>query len=167
MMSYSVGDANEVLNSLNLGTISPSFYDMAWVLRSNALSKEDQRNLLKKILTSQHPDGSWGASVHYLHDRIINTLSVLVAFLEQQEISGRLKAIRYLQEAIPKLLDEQIETIGFELIFPSLLQQAHQFKVELPYDCTAVKHYQKSSESIIGNVSEILAPPNFCQCCQR
>ncbi len=135
--------AQALLNSLKKGTVSVSFYDIAWVLRADVLGKDVENVLLEKISSSQFLDGSWGGGVFYFHDRVINTLSVVVALaqLGKQELVDIEKAVHFLQEAIPKLLEEQVETIGFELTFPRLLQDAQLQDLDLPYDSEVIRHY--------------------------
>ena len=70
--------------------MSSSHYDSAWVLRSRVLDEANESRLLRALLEAQKPDGSWGASPFYVHDRVVNTLSVLVALAATGSISARL-----------------------------------------------------------------------------
>lgn len=142
-----VARAQALLDSLKEGDISQSCYDMAWVLRSEVLDEEEQSNLLTAIISARHPDGSWGAELSYIHDRVINTLAVVVALKEQGGFDGLVdQGIQYLSKSIPLLLTESVETIGFELTFLALLKEAQQFKMNLPFDSEAVLYYSRLAE---------------------
>jgi len=143
MNKGSILKAQKLLDSLENGTISQSYYDMAWVLRSSALTSDEEDELERKILEGQNDEGSWGATLPYLHDQVINTLSVVVSFLERGSHKTSVsRGVQYLKEHIPLLRQESVETIGFELTFPALMKEMQGYKVDLPYKCEAVRHYE-------------------------
>ncbi|MEW5958431.1 MAG: hypothetical protein AB1801_11940 [Chloroflexota bacterium] len=99
--------------------ISPSAYDTAWLAWLFPEAKD-------WIINTQHPDGSWGAEIEYYHDRVIATLAAVNAIAATSENSHELKqverGIQYLEKAIPRLPDDVYETVGFELLLPSLVE---------------------------------------------
>lgn len=134
----------ELLDSLRLGHISPSIYDTAYVLRSGILNEEDQKALVKVLTESQRQDGSWGGELGYMHDRVINTLAATLALQEIGAAEPAVqRALSFLNESIPNLTEEKVETIAFELTFPALLAEAKEFSLDLPYTAKAVQYYEQ------------------------
>lgn len=149
-------DRQNLIDSLGWGNASSSVYDEAFVLRSGVFNDEWNKKIVHQIIALQRNDGSWGASNFYAHDKVINTLSVLLA-LEDFGVGRleRLKATAYLNAAIPKLTSETIETIGFELTFLNLLDEAEKLHLNLVYDCAAVRYYRelrRKKLSLLGNI---------------
>lgn len=151
MSTQRLVEAQNLLDSLNMGRISKSCYDIAWVLRSGVITGDDRTILINKLRSSQYNDGSWGAQLTYIHDRVINTLAVVIALIEQGGFDFEVKrGIEYLNLFIPKLRTEAIETIGFELTFLSLLKTASRSKIDLPYDSDVVLYYAQLAEQKRG-----------------
>src|SRR5262249_7471956 len=91
------------------------------------------------LITHQHPDGSWGARIPSAHDRIMSTLAGVLTFMntsyrraETEPLVRR--AIVYLNRYGATVRDDPAETVGFELLFPELEQQAQDFQLRLPYE---------------------------------
>jgi halimadienyl-diphosphate synthase len=134
-------EASQLLASLGEGSMSPCAYDTAWVAR---LTRPDAPNeplfpeSFDWLLRNQHEDGSWGAEIDFAHDRVISTLSALVALASSQYRQDEAqRAVRrgvvYLNRERPNLQDNPAETVGFELILPELVRQAKALKLRLPY----------------------------------
>jgi len=102
----------------NPNYLSPSAYDTAWL----AWLYPEARAWL---IDAQRPDGSWGAELEYYHDRVIATLAAINAIAATSANAHDLKrveqGIRYLEGTIPRLAEDVYETIGFELLLPSLV----------------------------------------------
>ena len=124
--------------SLGLSLMHPTPYDTAWVA---ALTTPDGSlaypELLQWLLTQQHPDGSWGSRIPYLHDRILTTLAVLLLLNRdrhrQQHEAQRLRGEQYIWQNVGKLHYEVERTVGFEIIVPALLAEAKALGLNLPY----------------------------------
>src|SRR3972149_6276291 len=124
-------DAQHLLNELDRPAMSTTAYDTAWVARVPALNDSCERDFpeaLEWLRRHQHPDGSWGSRQKYYHDRVICTLNALIALAEYgHEPADRLMIQRgesYLHGNVPHLSSEPHETVGFELIVPTLTERA-------------------------------------------
>ena len=131
--------AGELIRNLDQ-RMSPSIYDVAWILRlrlpDGSLFRPEYLNWL---LERQHEDGSWGADIRYYHhDRIICTLACAVALSEQEQTPQIREAIRrsevfmwqnaHLMHRDPAFT----ELVGYELIFPSLMDDARARGMNIP-----------------------------------
>jgi len=125
---------NLLLSSLSRGFMPPTAYDTAWVARLLEIDRPLGGRAAEWLCEHQLPDGSWGAQQpFYYQDRIISTLSAMTAlcrFGKRAEDRRRLQAG---QAALDKLVGEanarihaepQFDSIGFELIVPTLIQEA-------------------------------------------
>jgi halimadienyl-diphosphate synthase len=135
--------AGELLGSLHGGSMSETAYDTAWVARvvdpgkSGALAFPAA---VSWLVRHQHPDGSWGGKVPVVHDRVVSTLAAVIALAELPGTGHPARVARgvaYLKKALSKLEGDFVETVGFELIMPSLLARARRLGLELPYDLCA------------------------------
>ena len=105
------------------GKISSAAYDTAWVAR---VTDERGQTLfpecVKWLLEHQKPDGSWGCQIPHFHDRILSTLSVIMALKEiDEERYGSYiqKGETYIWENMKNLGLDDYKLIGSELLFPS------------------------------------------------
>ncbi|HEY1016626.1 MAG TPA: prenyltransferase/squalene oxidase repeat-containing protein [Herpetosiphonaceae bacterium] len=119
-------------------TMQPTAYDTAWVAR---LTNEDGSlaypDALQWVLERQHPDGSWGGKPHYLHDRILSTLAVVLLLARHgnrvQDHQQRKAGERYIWQNCGRLHYDPHATIGFELLLPAMLQEAQELGIDVPY----------------------------------
>ena len=124
--------------------IQPTDYDTCWVA---GLTNPDGTlafpDLLWRLLERQRPDGSWGGEIPYVHDRLLTTLAIvllLARFGHRQQDEARLRAgERYIWQHARKLRDEAHQTVGFEMILPTLLAKAREMNLNLPY--AQLRHY--------------------------
>jgi halimadienyl-diphosphate synthase len=114
-------------------------YDTAWLagVPSERWSRRPRYpQCLRWLADHQHPDGSWGGSVHYEHDRVISTLAALASlarFGRQPVDRARIAAgTRYLWQHAHRLAVEPMELVGFEVLLPALVRRAQQAGVALP-----------------------------------
>ncbi|RWW89371.1 hypothetical protein BHE74_00001688 [Ensete ventricosum] len=94
---------------------------------------------LNWILDNQHPDGSWG--LHHFHPSLINdglssTLACILA-LERWK-SGQehvRRGLSFIESNFSRIVDEQLHSpIGFDIIFPGMLEYALNIGLEIPID---------------------------------
>jgi halimadienyl-diphosphate synthase len=135
-MNY-VEEAKELVR--NLGQrMGPSPYDIAWLARVGALTDRSARwpDLIDWLLENQHLDGSWGGEIEYYHDRIISTLAAAIALYENGRTEQTSRAISraesYLWRHLHRLPHDPYELSGFELIFPTLLEEARALGLDVP-----------------------------------
>ena len=134
-------DARQLLNELDQTAMSNTAYDTAWIARvPSAIDSSTPAfpEALDWLRRNQYPNGSWGAKIEYYHDLIISTLAAIVALAKQRDGLQDAKAIRrgenYIQQNIQNLHRDPYDTVGFELILPTLLQEAQRLGLVLPYD---------------------------------
>jgi halimadienyl-diphosphate synthase len=137
--------AGELLGGLQSGSMSETAYDTAWVARVLDTGKPGTLAFpaaASWLVRHQHPDGSWGGKVPMVHDRVVSTLAAVLALAELPGAGHPARVARgvaYLAKALPKLDGDCAETVGFELIMPSLLGRARRLGLELPYDqCASI-----------------------------
>jgi len=108
--------------------VSPSAYDTAWVARLGAIDSVLATQSLDWLRRHQLEDGSWGAKqLYYFYDRLLCTLAATIALVEQGEEQDQ-PSIQRAQIALETMLQNlkfnPYETIGFEMIIPTLMSQA-------------------------------------------
>lgn len=149
--------AQELLNLSGKSSVSDSPYDASWVLRSRVLDKVHEQQVLEGLLKAQKADGSWGARLFYIHDRVVNTLAVVVALAELGlERAAMQRGVEFLQSGIPRLGEGKVETIGFELVFPGMMESAQAHGLDLPYNCPTVLQAVE-----MGRMKKRLIPPGI------
>jgi halimadienyl-diphosphate synthase len=120
------------------GMMKPTIYDTAWLARIPAernFSAPAFPEALDWIRQNQNRDGSWGAEIEYVHDRVISTLVAILAIAQWSE-NGQDKhsierGLRYIWGKVDQLEQEQ-ETIGFEVILPTLLSECQDLGFSFP-----------------------------------
>jgi halimadienyl-diphosphate synthase len=131
--------------------ISVSAYDTAWL----AWLMPEARDWL---LDAQRPDGSWGADLEYHHDRVICTLSAInalaAASTNGHDLQRIQRGIQYLEKAAFRLSRDPTETVGFELLVPSLLKTGQNLGLKLNNVARALEPYE-----IIYRQKMALVPP--------
>jgi halimadienyl-diphosphate synthase len=120
-------------------SIASTAYDTAWI--ASLPDPGDRRRprfpaSFAWMLDHQHPDGSWGGSLPYQHDRLISTLAACLALTRFRDLGAADEALRraqsYLWRHAHLLRSEPIELVGFELLLPALAQEVAQAGVSLP-----------------------------------
>jgi halimadienyl-diphosphate synthase len=130
-------EARALVRHLNQ-SMGPSPYDIAWLARLKEPGGSQPRwpDLVNWLLAQQSPDGSWGGQIPYYHDRVICTLSAIVA-LGQNGQTGQVRqaitmAEHYLWHNLHLLNRDPFELVGFELLFPTLLSEAQMIGLDVP-----------------------------------
>jgi len=147
-------DARQLLNELDQTAMSNTAYDTAWVARvPSAIDSSTPAfpKALNWLRRNQYPNGSWGAKIEYYHDLVISTLAAIIALARQRDDPQDAKAIRhgenFVRRNIQNLHRDPYETVGFELILPTLLQEAQRLGLDLPYDKCS-KYYRMREEKL-------------------
>lgn len=118
--------------------IQPTHYDTCWMA---GLVEEDGTlaypQLMHWLIERQHPDGSWGSRIPYVHDRLLTTLAVvlLLARVGRRDSDRRQQTAgeRYIWQQASNLRLDVERTVGFEMILPALLAEADDLGLDLPY----------------------------------
>jgi len=142
-LDYGVED---ILKVEALQPIQPTDYDTCWVAW---LTEPDggvaYPELLERLLERQHPDGSWGGTIPYAHDRILTTLAIVLLLARfgrrKRDHAQRLAGERYIWQHARNLRYETYRTVGFEMILPTLLSEAGELGVNLPY--AQLRNYER------------------------
>ncbi len=119
----------QLLQDIGRGQMMSTAYDTAWVARLAKTGEPQGVAALEWLRERQLPDGSWGTeSPRYYHDRLVCTLAAAIALAtngHERDRSRLERAKNALETVIPSLEDQAtIETIGFELIIPTLFDEA-------------------------------------------
>ncbi len=130
----------ELLQKVGTGNnISSTSYDTAWIARLKDINANLGNHALEWVCENQHEDGSWGAVFpYYYHDRVICTLSAMIALTYKgRRQEDKLRIQRGL-EALDRItagatqglqLDPNGATVGFEVITPTLVAEAEQLGI--------------------------------------
>lgn len=130
-------EARELVSNLSQ-RMGPSAYDIAWMarLKSPTNGHACWPNLVEWLVTHQHADGSWGGQIVYYHERIVCTLAAVIALRyndETRPIQAAIeRGVRYVWHHLHLLSRDPFELVGFELILPTLLQEAQALGLDVP-----------------------------------
>jgi halimadienyl-diphosphate synthase len=124
----------QLLEDIGPGRMLSSAYDTAWIARLVDWDESISRQALNWLREHQLPDGSWGASqFSYFHDRLICTLAAMTALGRwgDERDQNRLRRARLGMDIATKGLraDTVGETVGFEMIAPTLMGEAKKLGV--------------------------------------
>lgn len=148
-----MNDSSYFLDNLNIsvsteigkGIIYSVYYDTAWLARIPSiedLSKPAYPKVVASLLAKQNPDGTWcNLSAYNLCDALLSTLTVVLALDEWDSVRYQAEiqhAINGLGNLLNQPLDIHYETIGFEMLLPSLIQQCQQKRLPLPENLLAL-----------------------------
>ncbi|NDJ61290.1 MAG: cyclase [Chloroflexi bacterium] len=127
-------ELHALLAQIGPGRISSTAYDTAWFARLAPLDASISAAAVAWLRGNQHADGSWGARFpHYHHDRLICTLAAMIAlaYYGNETDQPRLERARAtLKPALKGLHDDPNgETVGFEMIVPTLLEETQRLGV--------------------------------------
>lgn len=120
------------------GHMGSSPYDIAWMARVPDPIGDGLRwpYLIDWLIAHQQPDGSWGGSIRYYHDRILCTLTAIIALKDNGEEPVVKQAImrgeKYIWHNLHRLRHDPFELVGFELILPTLLIEALDLGLDIP-----------------------------------
>lgn len=139
------------------GKMSGAAYDTAWTARvTDDSGKPVFPACLRWLLRNQKIDGSWGSQVIHYHDRVLSTLSAIMAL---QEVDGQKyqkrieKGESFLWENIHSLKKDSYRLIGSELLLPSLMEQAEAMGLDVP---SQKDIYQEEKNAKLERIDEPL-----------
>ena len=137
------GEGHELLAVLRQGRISASAYDTAFATRLREPGSPDRLaypRALNWLLSHQNPDGSFGTRLGVPKERLLSTVSAVLA-LDDLPVGlrdgaahrARVGALRYLSEET-RTWQTGPDTAGFEILLPALLEEAKARQLPIPFD---------------------------------
>ena len=155
-MENTVWDVESVKH-VDEGKTRGAAYDTAWVARvTDESGKPLFPECVQWLLENQKQDGSWGCCLQNYHDRILSTLSAIIA-LEELDAKRYAHCIQdgevYIWENLKNLGHDYCRLVGSELLLPSLMEQAESLGLNLPYHNRIYqKEYHRKLDSIEESV---------------
>ena len=147
-------EARGLLGRIGAGKMSNIAYDTAWVARLGEFDWELSNKALNWLCEHQLPDGSWGADQpFYYHDRVISTLSAMIALThrgrrsqDRVQIEKGLLALEKITSGATQGLqaDPNGATVGFEMIAPTLVADAEKLGI-----------IKRQGDRILGRMSQM------------
>jgi len=144
-------------NQIGKGEMAGTAYDTAWVASVPDPEHPDRPafpQALEWLRLHQHSDGSWGAEVDYSHDSIISTLAAILTLSrwpQDEWADYQISAgIRSIWRQLSGLQRDPFETVGFDLILPTLLNEAQTKGFNLPY--AFFDRYRRQRQIKIGMI---------------
>lgn len=132
---------DQILASIGQGvsTMDSVAYDTAWIARlAPHFPGEGFEGALPWLRAHQHPDGSWGGDVKHYHDRVISTLSAIIALREAGNSTTDEQRIRkgeaFLWREYARLYHDIDDTAGFSVLSVVLESQASSLGLDIPRD---------------------------------
>nr|UPQ49774.1 ent-copalyl diphosphate synthase [Vittaria appalachiana] len=148
-----------MFQTMTFGEISISAYDTAWVAMVPSLdgsNKPQFPQCLKWIIDNQFYDGSWGDGELFLaYDRVCSTVACLVTLklwnVGHQNIE---KGVNFVRNNISKMNHEAEDymPIGFEVVFPTMMDDAKALGLNLPYDAPIVKKFREEQTKKLNRI---------------
>lgn len=155
-MEHALGLSERVRRS-GEGKTKGAAYDTAWTAR---VLDENEKPLFPEcvqwLVENQKQDGSWGSHLQNYHDRVLSTLSAVIAL---KEIGGDTydryiqRGETYIWENLKNVELDKKRLIGSELLIPSLMDQAESLELNLPYH---VRIYEKECLMKLKKIDELL-----------
>ncbi|KAG6505051.1 hypothetical protein ZIOFF_037399 [Zingiber officinale] len=154
-----VKEIKEIFRSMNDGETNASAYDTAWVARIPSTEEPSRPHFPQTvdwILKNQLEDGSWGEPTYYLvFDRLICTLSCVLALKTWNVAEDQIeKGLDYLRNHVDEIetASESLITSGFEVAFPSMLNEAKTLGIDLPYDRPSIQKIVQFREKKMSRI---------------
>lgn len=128
---------DELLGVLGEGKIDSLAYDTAWIARLNErFPGHGFDQALEWLRKHQLPDGSWGGEFLHYHDRIICTLSAIIALHQCQSCAQDRERIRrgetFIWQNFGRLHFDAHDTIGFPVLAVALVREARKLGLDVP-----------------------------------
>ena len=153
----------KLLHDIGAGRMLSTAYDTAWIARLTDHDQSMSKQALEWLRENQLPDGSWGAKdFFYFHDRLISTLAAMTALGKwgDSRDQNRLRRARLGMDTATRGLraDTVGETVGFEMIAPTLLSEAKTLGIirrEINGDLKTIVYPQKYSQMLVSPGDEL------------
>jgi len=150
--------AFRLVSSLRMGDMKGVAYDTAWIARCVNLPSPLQSDALDWLLKNQLSDGSWGGVIEFSYDRIISTISSLIALSKSSIRSAEdniVAGICYLPRSIDLLPSHKFDdTVGFELIVPELFREGKEIGLAIPELPPSVSITSEMKNTLLGQISK-------------
>lgn len=139
--------AKDILWRVGNNEISPSIYDTAWACLIEHQDGEQMfPDSLQWIRSVQLPDGSWGSYPEYVHDRVVCTMSAIMALQRWNQGRDQIqKGIEYIEQNAHRLEDEE-PTVAFEKIIFVLQEKIASFGLEIKLPEMVLQKYGALSQ---------------------
>jgi halimadienyl-diphosphate synthase len=131
----------EILQAIGrkTSTTSSAAYDTAWIARiAPDYPGHGFESALPWLRAHQHSDGSWGGDLVHYHDRIVSTLSALIALRcvgQGYEDEQRLRAgENFLWRENGRMNHDANDTVGFPVLAVALSNEAYRYELDVPRD---------------------------------
>src|SRR5262245_51669179 len=129
----------QTLSYLGKGAMTSAAYDTAWAARlARQFPGYDFEAAIAWLRQHQHADGSWGDSEIHYHDRIICTLSAIIALKavgrESRDEQRIKRGETFLWRASGQLRRDANDTIAFPVLALSLITEAAALDLDVPRD---------------------------------
>lgn len=132
--SYICESIKSVVRSTNLGYMEGIAYDTAWVAMLERGGNLLFPRTIVSLMNKRKSNGSWGCMSEHYHDNTIATAATMYALAKHnmrkynKEIEdGRI----YIEENIEKIEKDTCDTIGYEIIFPMLVDKLEKVGIHI------------------------------------
>src|SRR6266545_1851608 len=142
-----------LIDKIGTSDMLTTAYDTAWVARMREIDANLALPAIEWLCQNQLPDGSWGAAQsYYYYDRVISTLSAMIALTYQGKRRSDKSLIEKGMLALEKITNNAEQglslsykgpSIGFEMIVPTLVAEAE-----------ALGLIKQQKESILGHIAQ-------------
>ncbi|KAG6557331.1 hypothetical protein Mapa_001259 [Marchantia paleacea] len=147
-----IEEIREIFRSMGNGSTSASPYDTAWVSLIPAVdgTKGPQfPGSLQWLIENQLEDGSWGDPDFFSYSN--NVLCTLMSIIALKTWNTGLQCVErgesFVRINLPRLEDEEYEMLcGFEIVFPTVLEDAKELGLDIPYDLPFFEKYRAARE---------------------
>ncbi|XP_021830387.1 ent-kaur-16-ene synthase, chloroplastic-like, partial [Prunus avium] len=133
------GTKERIKKMFNKVDLSVSSYDTAWVAMvpsPNSTKDPFFPECVNWLLANQFHDGSWGPKFHPLliKDALLSTLACILALkrwsVGEEQIN---KGLHFIESNLASATDEEQQSpVGFNIIFPAMIESAMNFVGEFP-----------------------------------
>ncbi|KEH38225.1 Ent-kaurene synthase [Medicago truncatula] len=141
-------DTNErIKNMFNKVELSISSYDTAFVAMIPSSTSPHAPffpQCLNWLLDNQLVDGSWGLPDHHpllINDALLSTLACILALKQWGIGEDKMnKGLKFIESNLTSINDDkQHHPIGFDIIFPSLIEYAQNLGINLPIGAASLE----------------------------
>ncbi|CAM8877053.1 unnamed protein product [Rhodiola kirilowii] len=146
--------------------LSVSSYDTAWVAMVPSPTSPNTPcfpQCLNWLLRNQHSDGSWGLNhgdSSFMKDKLSCTLACVLALkrwgVGEEELS---KGLRYIGSNFEYAdLEKEHSPIGFDIIFPGMIEYAHELNLNLALESADVNALLRKRDLELGRLTGCSLP---------